>query len=810
VSIVVPIERLAYAALSVVSAKGQTAASGTLETSNERDSSNGVATLDRPVTGRAFSAEDFHIGGYQAIELIRLTNLTPLLWVRVDPGNQFGGRFSVFQPDACLAEQFFHDGDAAAQIDAARALAERPLRVQVAGKVNVVYDVKVSELPCRVLGDCLRGTPALHSSLPHTPVVRVQAALAIAQWQNNKAPTTKDAVGPENWVGLNLLVQYFRERFYVNSVVMPCRLFRLSGKKAVAASSKISAPEGSFGASQPLDGYVYFDALEEIEQRELLEAADELEVEEDEEYRVRSAVVTAISCIRAKDHMSPPLVIQFMEKMLSSEDSKSVVSFVHPTEEKLIREYSKKIKTRLSGEAFDQFNEVLRSSSSLPVDSKMLVADMLLSLCNLNAMPATTMDPATGNQVQSSGPHPLSKLLKLARSWLDWELYRENIQVELDEAHQTGISGNTQGIVSACAIIGLSNLVIITLSSAETITEDLTDVGSAQFYIDIFDRIPRRSDVTRAACAQAIICMCCAADRFDDPKVKPNGLLTALELLLSRMLGKLCWRDVQWGTHVLSKLIDESTSNELRLMIVALMMDACTGKVSSMQRVGAYAGRHDLVAATLRFYCGPLGPSHGGDNGNNIFMPASEAVNNGARRGMRLISKAGKDPSEYSPDLVVRVGHLAKSLWKAINGLDEKGESSVCAFDGELRCSLLALWQWLWRKECHALNLVQSKTQSQPPEKFLVDIGRCVETERDRQVWRGEMAKKFYEISNANAAKQQTAPSPVGNPLPPILRDTAFRLGGWIASAAQQRRKDRLDGGTAVKKIRLSTKRADN
>jgi hypothetical protein len=306
----------------------------------------------------------------------------------------------------------------------------------------------------------------------------------------------------------------------------------------VVAGSKSLAQEGSFGASQPLDGYVYFDSLEESEQRELLEAADELEVEEDEEYRVRSAVVTAISCIRAKDHLTPPLVIQFMEKIMSSEESKSVVSFVHPTEEKFLREYSEKVKTRLSAEAFSQFNEVLRSPSSLPVDSKMLVADMLLSLCNLNAMPATTTDPATGNQLQSSGPHPLSKLLKLARSWLDWELYRENIQVELDEAHQTGISGNTQGVVSGCAIIGLSNLVIIALSSAETVTEDLRDVGSAQFYIDIFDLIPHRSDVTRAACAQAIICMCCAADRFDDPNAKPNGLLTALEVLLSRMLSK--------------------------------------------------------------------------------------------------------------------------------------------------------------------------------------------------------------------------------------------------------------------------------
>lgn len=714
----------------------------------------------------------------------------------------------MFQPDACLAEQLFHDGDASAQIEAARALAERPLRIQVVGKVNVVYDVKVSELPCRVLGDCLRGTPALHSSLPHTPTVRVQAAFAIAQWQNNKAPPTKDAVGPENWVGLNLLVQYFRERFYVNSVVTPCRLFRLSGKKAIIAGSKALAHDGSFGASQPLDGYIYFDTLEKSEQQELLGAADELEVEEDEEYRVRSAVVTAISCIRAKDHLTPPLVLEFMEKILSSEDSKSVVSMVHPTEDVFIREYAAKLQTRLSGgQEMEQFMAALHLSPQLPVDSTLLVADMLLSLCNLNAKPATTTDPATGNQVQASGPHPLSKLLKLARSWLDWELYRENIKIKLEESQQTGVSGNTQGIVSACAIIGLSNLVIITLSSAENLSEDISEIGSVQFYMDIFDRYPYQSDVTRAACAQAIICICCAADRFDERGVEPNGLLIALEFLVSRMRSELLGILPLHYSPFCYK--GRSTSRELKHMVLMLMMDACTGKVCLMQRVGAYGGRNDLLGSSLRFYCGPLGPSHGSDNGSNIYMPASEAVNNGARRGMRLISRAGKDPSEYPKDLVARVGRFAKDLWEAMNGKLSNGQYSVCAFDGELRCSLLALWQWIWPRECHAMTAVNAGPAIKA-EKYLSDIGGCVEKERDRQVWRGEMARKFYEVSNANAAKQQAAPSSVGIPLPPVARDTAFRLGGWIASAAQQRRRDLLDGGTAVKKIRLlSTKRTD-
>jgi hypothetical protein len=169
----------------VTTQKAQTAASGAIESSSSKDSSKPhnakLSSLDGMAVGNAFTDTDFHTGGYQAIELIRLTNLTPLLWVRVDPLGHYGGRISVVQPDACLAEQLFHDGDAGAQVNAIRALAERPFRIQASGKVTTVYDVNVSELPVRVLGDCLRGSPALHSSLPHTPAVRAQAALAVAQ-----------------------------------------------------------------------------------------------------------------------------------------------------------------------------------------------------------------------------------------------------------------------------------------------------------------------------------------------------------------------------------------------------------------------------------------------------------------------------------------------------------------------------------------------------------------------------------------------------------------------------------------------------
>jgi len=274
----------------VTTAKAQTSAGGSIEGPTKgggKGASAGALTpsLGTCVATRAFTDTNFHRGGYQAIELIRLTNLTPLLWVRVDPLGMFSGRISVFQPDACLAECLFHDGDSAAQVDAMRALAERPLRIQGTAKVTTLYDVNVSELPVRVLGDCLRGSPALHSSLPHTPVVRAQAAFAIAQWQNNKAPQKKDTVGLDHWVGANLLIQYFRERFYSNGVVMPIKFSRLALKNNEAeVAQAAAATEGGPANPNHDNSYQYLDNLEEGDERATaLETAERLEMEEDEE-----------------------------------------------------------------------------------------------------------------------------------------------------------------------------------------------------------------------------------------------------------------------------------------------------------------------------------------------------------------------------------------------------------------------------------------------------------------------------------------------------------------------------------------------
>jgi hypothetical protein len=279
-------------------------------------------------------------------------------------------------------------------------------------------------------------------------------------------------------------------------------------------------------------------------------------------------------------------------------------------------------------------------------------------------------------------------------------------------------------------------------------------------------------------------------------------------------------------------------------------MDACTGKVCSMQRVGAIAGRNELVSSTARFMNGSLGASHGGDNGSAIQMsvsptsfPAASAVNDGARRGLRLLGRAGHPRETVGEATIVRVARFATRLWRTINGepadpptLNQDVPTGVCGYDGALRCSLLALWQWIWPRGCFAVLQVQAwkaqehtqryvdlgahhvmkitdeeKAAASEEEAALADINRLVNAELDRQVWRGEMTRKAYDMfkSSKRSTPMQdmaAAEQGIGQPLPPIERDAAFRQGGWIASAAQQRRAKALDGGTAVTKLRLTVK----
>ena len=822
---------MALHAKAVSTAQAQAQASGSLEAK----STKGSATESK-FAGNAFSSH-FHGGGFQAIELVRLTNLTPLLWVRVDPSNMYAGRIAVTQPDACLSEQLFHDGDSAAQIEAIRALAERPLAVQGSQRVSVIHGVNVSELPVRVLGDCLRGSPVLHSCLPHTPCVRRHAALAIGQWQNNKGPESKSVVGGDSWLGLDLLKTYFQERFCSNAVVMPTKYSRVIVKHSEAETrGGASSNEGGGNPknSQEDELYDYLDAIDDEDRTSALEKAEDVETEEDEEYRVRSAVVTAIACIRAQDGQTPTAVIQLMELILESEDAATRGNIISSEDELMTeRNFEKTKLNRLKdkGEDIDEM-EYIRSPF-LSYYSGMLVADTLLALCHINAWPETYTDPATGKIIHASGNHPVTKLMELAQLWVDWELYREKIRSEMEAESMAVIGGNCEDIIGACAIFSLAHLAIFKQCTSKKLENSLANdspdpATKASYYTNIFNLNPRRNDLVRAAAAQAMTCICCAADRFDVEGSPAVGLLTALEFLLE-------------------KISQDDTSPSLKQTLALIMMDACTGKVASMQRVGSIGGRNDLCTSASRFFCGPLGPSHGNDKGSAIVMstsagsnPAASAVNDGARRGIKLLNRAGHPKDNSRPETVARVARFATHLWRIINGEPPEPPSKphnkqltgVCAYDASLRCSLLCLWQWLWPRGCFAVLQVQSwknrerspeykamgahlvmkisdeeKAAAMAEESSLSEISQLVLGEIDRQLWRGEMAGKAYTIfksaGNSSTTDASAAEQGIGQPLPPIQRDAAFKSGGWIASHAQQRRSLALDGGTAVTKLRL-------
>lgn len=284
------------------------------------------------------------------------------------------------------------------------------------------------------------------------------------------------------------------------------------------------------------------------------------------------------------------------------------------------------------------------------------------------------------------------------------------------------------------------------------------------------------------------------------------------------------------------------------------MMDACTFKVCSMQRVATIAGRNDFFPSVSRFMCGPLGASAGGDNGSALLMnphetsyPAAYAVNRGAREGMRVLGNT--TAAHYSKGTIIRVARFASKLWRTINGenvtkkndieipySDYADADGVCAYDGSLRIALLSLWQKIWpNRECPAINQVKlwrdtEKNTSHSiydniiytsPEEFNkiqkgssninntmgmeLILNKIVNTEIDRQRWRGQMAKKAYDIWQVDGKKRGNTKDPssstalaqgLGYPLPICEKNKAWRMGGWASSAAQQRRKMALDGGT--------------
>lgn len=335
---------------------------------------------------------------------------------------------------------------------------------------------------------------------------------------------------------------------------MPNKFSRLVLKKSEEeVHQAAAAAEGGVATSQPSydDTYEYLDTLDNDEMKEALESAEAVEVEEEKEYRVRSAAVIAVACIRAKDGLTPQVAIKFLETVLESEDAEMVGNLVYDDEQLVIEETFKTMNARIGSEVSRVDGDTDKPEQPLSYVSSTLVADALVAICHVNAMPAIFTDPATGKSVQSTGAHPLSRLMAAARSWLEWELYRENIRLELAHETQSGISGNCHDSIAACAVIAVSNLAILIQSTSDEHSKDgpsatspgaiglltVKDVAAAKFYIETFDSEPRRNDLTRAACAQALACVCCAADRFERALVEPVGLLASLEFLLDRIIG---------------------------------------------------------------------------------------------------------------------------------------------------------------------------------------------------------------------------------------------------------------------------------
>ncbi len=298
---------------------------------------------------------------------------------------------------------------------------------------------------------------------------------------------------------------------------------------------------------------------------------------------------------------------------------------------------------------------------------------------------------------------------------------------------------------------------------------------------------------------------------------------------------------------------EPTTSPGLKQTLALLMLDACTGKICSTHRVAMVSRENDLIAVGSKLYNGPLGASYGTDNGASLhttvsksLMPAADAVNDGARRGLRLLKQAGVTDQKIPEATVVRVARFATQLWRTLNGElggIEKFKSNggdttpitsavdgICAHDGYLRCIILSLWQWIWPKGAIAVLRVQSwkehegtaryknlradevmkiedseKNAVSAEESACAGLHKIINNEIERQRWRGEMAKKRRE-EIVTSKDSVTNTQGVNCPLHVVQKDLAWKHGGWVASAAQQRRHKGADGGSsvAVTKFRLS------
>lgn len=299
-------------------------------------------------------------------------------------------------------------------------------------------------------------------------------------------------------------------------------------------------------------------------------------------------MITAIASIRAKDGQTPPSVLRFLESILVSGDGAALENIASLKEGMALPPHKRLRRSETSmshndtdekQESDDEEDYFLSEQQILdvPYVSTHVIADALLALCHVNCRPAVILD-SSGNAVQVNTAHPILNLMEACHRWLDWELYKESIRLESEQHTMSSIGGNCYSITAAAGITALSQLAILrnctTNSSASTISdnnnstnvEEATEskdndnsddinknnkrkesssktkhsdqASSSLFYANIFDETPKRSDTIRAAAAQAVVCVCCAADRLKARKSETFGLLTALEFLLDRIIGK--------------------------------------------------------------------------------------------------------------------------------------------------------------------------------------------------------------------------------------------------------------------------------
>ena len=352
------------------------------------------------------------------------------------------------------------------------------------------------------MGDCLRSSTALHSSLPFTPSVRSQAALCIAQWQNNKAPVSIDVVSTDAWLGLDILLQYFQERFEDdNGNILPSKFSR----KIVRRDESID--------------YLYADSLKEDD--EVIE--EDYDFEEDEEYRVRSSVITAIACIRAKDGQTPTKVLKFLEKVLLTSDIITINN-------NILSDCEKRQKRPRLG--LLEYQEYFADH---------LIGEALLALCYINTQPTDIEPPfsISSSINERAYLHPILPLIRVCWRWLKWGLHKEKVSFANIHTAVSGVGYSSTNIApnAITALCTMSLLYQSTTSSKQaekTFLDEFYDATTTQFYSKIVDDADV-SDVTRAAAAQAVACIYCASDRLKGKNDGPTGLLLALTFLLDRI-----------------------------------------------------------------------------------------------------------------------------------------------------------------------------------------------------------------------------------------------------------------------------------